>query len=169
METLHNYGFPWTGRLFHQKLSKFLAKGCHCIFRTPWDSSQTIFRHAGKIGLVNGLFRSCSLRQNVGGPIRLLCESDVIHGNNGDQEGWAIEAICRRLGYAGLKPAGEKAVRCFANSLDTWKLVNREWKVWMQVRLLQSLSLAERGVSFQDCRFLAIGTSREDDLCNDLS
>ena len=39
----------------------------------------------------------------------------------------------------------------------------------MPVRLLQSLSVAETGVSFQDRRFLAIGTSREDDLCNDVS
>jgi len=39
----------------------------------------------------------------------------------------------------------------------------------MPVRLLQSLSVAERGVSFQDRRFLAIGTSREDDLCNCVS
>ena len=39
----------------------------------------------------------------------------------------------------------------------------------MPVRLLQSLSVAERSISFQDRRFLAIGTSREDDLCNDVS
>ena len=39
----------------------------------------------------------------------------------------------------------------------------------MPVRLLQSLSVAEKGVSFQDRRFLAIGTSREDDLCYDVS
>jgi len=39
----------------------------------------------------------------------------------------------------------------------------------MPVRLLQSLSVAERGVSFQDRRFLAIGTSWEDSLCNDVS
>jgi len=39
----------------------------------------------------------------------------------------------------------------------------------MPVRLLQSLFVAERGVSFQDRRFLAIGTSREDDLCGDVS
>ena len=39
----------------------------------------------------------------------------------------------------------------------------------MPVRSLQSLCVAERGVSFQDWRFLAIGTSREDDLCNDVS
>jgi len=39
----------------------------------------------------------------------------------------------------------------------------------MPVRLLQSLSVTERGVSFQDRHFLAIGTSREDDLCNDVS
>ena len=32
-----------------------------------------------------------------------------------------------------------------------------------------SLSVAERGVSFQDRRFLAIGTSREDNLCNEMS
>jgi len=38
----------------------------------------------------------------------------------------------------------------------------------MPLRLLQSLSVAERGVSFQDRRFLAIGTTREDDLCNDV-
>ena len=44
--------------------------------------SQTVFRHMGKIGLVNGLFRSCSLYQNVGGPIRLLCKSDVLRRNN---------------------------------------------------------------------------------------
>ena len=39
----------------------------------------------------------------------------------------------------------------------------------MPARLLQSLSVAERGVSFQDRRFLAIGTSREDSLCNEMS
>ena len=39
-----------------------------------------------------------------------------------------------------------------------WELVNRDSKVWMPVRLLPSLSVAERGVSFQDRRFLAIGT-----------
>ena len=37
-----------------------------------------------------------------------------------------------------------------------WELVNHEWTVWMPARLLQSLSVAERGVSFQDCRSLAI-------------
>ena len=37
-------------------------------------------------GLVNGLSHSCSICQNVGGPIRLHCISDVIHRNNGDQE-----------------------------------------------------------------------------------
>ena len=39
-----------------------------------------------KIGLVNGLFHSRSLCWNVGGPIRLLCQSDIMHGNNGNQE-----------------------------------------------------------------------------------
>ena len=87
---------------------------------------------------------------NVGGPIRLLCENDVIHRNNGAQESWAIEAVCRRLGYAGLKPASEKAVRSFANSRDVLRawIVNCEWKVWMPVRLLQSLSVAERARCF---------------------
>ena len=105
-----------------------------------------------------------SLRRNVGGPIRLLCESDVIHGNNGDQESWAIKAVCRRLGYAGLKPASEKAVRSSRTVGMCWELVNREWEVWMPVRLLQSLSVAEWGFSFQDRRSLAIGTSKEDNL-----
>ena len=36
------------------------------------------FAIQGKISLVNGLFRSRSLRRNVGGPIRSLFESDVI-------------------------------------------------------------------------------------------
>ena len=39
----------------------------------------------------------------------------------------------------------------------------------MLARLLQSLSVAERGLSFQDRRFLATGTSREDNLCNEMS
>ena len=39
----------------------------------------------------------------------------------------------------------------------------------MPARLLQSLSLIERGVSVQDRCFLAIGTSREDNLCNEMS
>jgi len=56
-----------------------------------WSRSQSIF------GLVNSLFHSHSLHWNVGGPIRLLCKSDVLHGNNGDQESWAIKAVCRRL------------------------------------------------------------------------
>jgi len=45
-----------------------------------------------------------------------LC--DVIHGQNGHQESWAIEAICRRLGYAGLKQDHKKVVRSFMNSHD---------------------------------------------------
>ena len=89
--------------------------------------SQTIFRHTGKNGLVNGLLCSRSLRWNVGSPIRLLCESDVIHGNNGDQESWAIEAVCRSLGYAGLKPDHKTAVRSFGNGQD----VLRACQPWM--------------------------------------
>ena len=38
----------------------------------------------------------------------------------------------------------------------------------MPARLLQSLSVAERGFSFQDRHSLAIGTSREDNLCNEM-
>ena len=65
---------------------------------THLPPSQTIFRHMGKFGLVNSLFLSRSLRRNVGSPIRLLCEIDVLPRNNGDQESWVIEAVCRRLG-----------------------------------------------------------------------
>ena len=50
-----------------------------------------------------------------------------------------------------------------------WELVNREWTVWMPARLLQSLSVKESGVSFQDHHFLAIRSSREDNLCNEMS
>ena len=51
-----------------------------------------------------------------------------IHGNNGNQESWAIEAVCRRLGYAGLKPDHEKAVRSFGNGRD----VLGACQPWMQ-------------------------------------
>ena len=50
-----------------------------------------------------------------------------------------------------------------------WELVNHKWTVWMPPRLLQSLSVTERGVSFQDHRSLAIWTSREDDLWYEMS
>ena len=73
------------------------------------------------------IFRSRSLRRNVGGPVRLLCESDVIHGANGNQETWAIEAVCRRLGYTGLKPDHKKAVMSFGNGRD----VLRACQLWM--------------------------------------
>ena len=65
---------------------------------THLPPSQTIFRNMGKFGQVNSLFRSHSLRRNVGGPMRLICEIDALHRNNGDQESRAIEAVCRRLG-----------------------------------------------------------------------
>ena len=38
----------------------------------------------------------------------------------------------------------------------------------MPVRLLQSLSVAERGFPFQDLS-LEVGTSKEDNLCNEMS
>ena len=47
--------------------------------------------------------------------------------NNGDQESWAIVAVCRRLGYAGLKPDHKKAVRSFGNGRD----VLRACQSWM--------------------------------------
>ena len=47
-----------------------------------------------------------------------------------------------------------------------WELVNREWTVWMPARLLQCLSVAERGVSFQDRRS---EPPRKTDLCNEMS
>ena len=37
------------------------------------------------------------------------------------------------------------------------ELDNQQWKVWMPVRLLQSLSVTERGFSFQGLLSLAIG------------
>jgi len=38
----------------------------------------------------------------------------------------------------------------------------------MPATLLQSLSVTERGFSFQDRHSLAIGTSKEDNLCNEM-
>ena len=67
---------------------------------------------------MNSLFHSHSAHRNVGRPIRLRCISDIIHGNNGDQESRVIEAVYRRLGYAGLKPGHETAVRSFVNGQD---------------------------------------------------
>jgi len=49
-----------------------------------------------------------------------------------------------------------------------WELDNWQWKAWMPVRLLQSLSVAERGF-FQDLLSLGIRTSEEDNLCNEMS
>jgi len=46
------------------------------------------------------------------------CVSDIIHGNNGDQESWAIKAVCRKLGYVELKLDHKKAVRSAMNSQD---------------------------------------------------
>ena len=71
--------------------------------------------------LVNSLFHSPSTCWNVGRPIRLHCVSDTIHGNNGDQESWVIEAVCKTLGYTGLKPDHKKAVRSFVNSWEVFK------------------------------------------------
>jgi len=100
-----------------------------------------------KIGLVNGLFHSRSLRRNVGGPIRLGCESDVIHGNNGNKESGTIEAVCRTLGYAGLKSDHEKAIGVSRKSgcVQSLSTMNGQFKCqqdWSRV------SIAERGVSF---------------------
>jgi len=108
----------------------------------------------GKNGLVNSLFHSHSIYRNNGRPIMLRCVSDVIHGNNGNQESWAIKAVCRRLGYAVLKPDHKKAVRSFMNALKNyvWELDNRHWKFWMPIRLLQSLSFFFPGSYFLgDC------------------
>ena len=70
------------------------------------------------------------------------------------------------IGYAGLKPAREKrqsGVRERSGCVESLSTVNGR-TVWMPVRLLQSLSVAEWGFSFQDRRSLAIGTSKEDNL-----
>ena len=72
-------------------------------------------------GLVNGLFHSRSTLQYVGRPIRLCCVSEVIHGNNGDQESWVIKAVLRRLGYTVLKPEHEKTDRNLMNSQDVFE------------------------------------------------
>ena len=130
--------------------------------------SQTVFRHMGKICLVKGLFRSRFLHQNVGGPIRLLCESDVLHRNNGDQESWAIKAVCRRLHYTGLKPDHEKAIRSFRNGREVLRTC-QPWMDRLNANKIAPGSITENGVTFQDCRFLAIRTSREDNLYNEVS
>ena len=68
----------------------------------------------------------------------------LLHGNNGDQESWAIEAVRRRLGYTGLKPDHKKAIRSFRNGRD----VLRACQMWMD-RLNASKiapeSIAEKG------------------------
>jgi len=73
------------------------------------------FHYGGEGGnsLVNGLLHSHSTCWNVGRQMKLHCISDIILGNNGDQE-----SLVMRLGYAGLKAASEKVVRSFANSRD---------------------------------------------------
>ena len=59
----------------------------------------------------------------------------------GDRGNWAIKVVCRRLGYAGLKPDHEKAVRSFVNNQDMFvSTIDRQRKVWMPVRLLRSLT-----------------------------
>ena len=117
--------------------------------------------------LVNGLFNSCSTCWNVGRPIRLCLHK---HRNNGNQENQVIEAVCRRPSYAGLKPDHEKAVRSFVNGRDVfWELDNQQWKVWIWVILLKGLSVAERGFSFLNPLSLAIRTSEEGNVCNEMS
>ena len=112
--------------------------------------------HGEKNMVVNGLFRSRSLRRNVGSSIRLLCESDVIHVSNGDQESWAIETVCRRLGYAGLKPDHEKAVRSFGfvlrafqpwmDSLNASKIAPESLCYWKRCFFLRSSFLGDRNL-----------------------
>ena len=121
--------------LSHEVTMFRLAITCTSLVPRPFFATQ------GKTGLVNCLFHSHSLRWNVGSPIRLLCEDDVLHGNNGDQKSWAIEAVCKRPGYAGLKPDHKKAVRSFRMC---WELVkNCEWTVLNASKMIQSLSLKE--------------------------
>ena len=114
-----------------------------------WAGSQDYPHHMtllpssfyGERGYGTCLFHSHSARQNVGGPIRLHCVSDIIilYRNNGSQESWAIEAVCRRLGLREGCQEFHEWLGC------VWELDNWQWKVWMAVRLLQSLSVAERG------------------------
>ena len=89
------YDLPYTGS---QSIYQGIYSWCHhrvsvgvsghlakkCFWAPVWLYSPALFPDRfsphGKIGLVKSLFRSCSLCQNVGSPIRLLCESDVMHG-----------------------------------------------------------------------------------------
>jgi len=46
---------------------------------------------------------------------------DSERGHHSDQESWAIEAVCRRLGYTGLKLDHEKGVRSFMKVWDVFE------------------------------------------------
>jgi len=92
----------------------------------------------------------------------LRCTSEVIHGNNGDQESWAIEAVCRTLGYAVLKTDHKKAARGIVNGQD-------EFGAWQPtVESLNASKIASESLcwwkkfSFQDLLSLATRTSEED-------
>lgn len=55
----------------------------------------TFFLPWRETGLVNGLFHSGSTHWNVGGPISLHCISDIIHGNNGDENAEQVRQFAR--------------------------------------------------------------------------
>ena len=77
----------------------------HRLIPRPFFTTQI------KNGPVNGLFHSCSTNWNAG-----HCMCDVMHGNNGNQESWVIEVVCRRL-----KPDHEKVDRSFVNGWDVFE------------------------------------------------
>jgi len=85
------------------------------------------FATEGKSGLVNDLFHSCSTHRNVGGPIRLCCISDVVYGNNGTQESWVMEAVCRRLKLHRTETRSQEGCQEFhewlgyVRELDSWR------------------------------------------------
>jgi len=95
--------------------------------------------------------------------IWLCCATDIIHGHMATEESWAIKVVCRRLGYADLKPDHEKAVRSFANNQDMFvSTINCQRKVLMPVRLLQGR---------WQTSFFALHSEplEEDNLCNEMS
>jgi len=90
-ENIHNFAYQWSHHhvvIFHHGGGK-------------WSSEQPI----------QFLFHTLEFWR----PISLSCISDVIYENKGDQGRQVVEVVCRRLGYSGLKPVHEKAVRSFVN------------------------------------------------------
>ena len=122
--------YCWCHHRVSVGVSWHLAKNAseHLCGYIPQSCSKTVSATRGKIGLVNEwpipfLFPLPECWQSN----QVALQKWRNTRNNGEQESWAIEAVCRRLGYAGLKPDHEKAVRSFGNSRD----VLRACQPWM--------------------------------------